>query len=109
MAKSRGQSLRTIQREIQRDPALQEEFRHYAQELNADLEKADKGAFFEFKAPNAKGIDGSVFSSLALFLKGVGGKPAEGKGGEGNPKKPEDMTHEEKKDFLRRETGVVLS
>ncbi len=113
MAKSRGQSLRTIQREIQRDPALQKEFRHYAQQLNADLEKANMGAFFEFRAPDAKGIDASLLSFLALLSRGVpgknsgvqGGKPVDGE----RPNKSEGMTHDQKKDFLRREAGVALS
>lgn len=105
MARSRGVSVDKIRDQIKENPELQRELLDYAKKIHSQLEKADRGAFFEFSAPGKSGIEKGVLDALALFLRGVtGGKGGSGSastvnpasGEKGGKKKLEDMTDEEK-------------
>ena len=78
MAQSHGMTLEEIKRSIQSNEALRKEFQQYAMDLNIRLSEADRGAFFDFRSPDAKGLDAGILSLIAL-LKAMPG------GGKGNP------------------------
>lgn len=104
MAQARGISLEDLQKEIQTNPALQEELRKYMQDLHVRLEEAETGALFDFRT-NVGGIEGSLANLIALFRRMPGGKGMSGNGQGATPpgekgrkkrkKRIEDMTDEE--------------
>lgn len=81
MAQSHGMSVEEIQKEIQKDENLRKEFQQYAMDLNIRLSEADRGAFFDFRSPDAKGIDASILSLIALLSRGVSGEKESGEAG----------------------------
>lgn len=71
MARSRGVKLEDIKEEIKNNPKLQRELLQYAKNLHAQLEKAEKGAFFEFNAPGKSGLDKTLFGAIALLKRTI--------------------------------------
>lgn len=103
MALSRGVTVEEIQAEIKKSPELQKEFQHYAQDLHADLEKADRGAYFKFDSPGAEGIDKGLQNLVALFLGGI--LSSRGKIGREKKSKEEEKKEEEEKKQGAEETS----
>lgn len=103
MAQSHGMTLEKIKKSIQGNDALKKEFQQYAMDLNIRLSEADRGAFFDFRSPDAKGLDGGILSLIALLkaMPGSGGNPAAGRGDIRRAKNPEEMTYEEKIKWAR--------
>ncbi len=107
MATTKGITVDELQKEIQINPALQEELRKYIQDLHLRLEEAETGALFDFRT-NAGGIEGSLANLIALFRRMPGkGSDGRNRGSDDDSqsaggKRPENMTREEAREWAEK-------
>lgn len=95
MAKARGKKLEEIQKEINDDPKLKEEFLTKAHDLVVRKMGMESSSYVDIRVEGAEGIERTILNALAVWQRIPSGKKEKKEEKPKKPKKLSEMTDEE--------------